>query len=638
MADETTIRELQAYEHIRRLAADYAHGVDKRDADRFGSVWCEDAEWQPMPDGDWARGREAIVTAIKAIWDGVAETHHWTANHSIEVDGDSATGLADADCVMCTPDGQLVPSGRHLPGRVRTARRQMGHQAADDARSTTISRSPSRDGMAAPVTAAAGNGELRSAPARPRRHGRQQDVSRAARTPRRGHRRRPRRDPRARRPERLRQVDARQDPGRLPRAGPGRRGARRRDPLSFGSPGGLPDGRHAVRAPGPRSGRLISRVGQLPARRAGTAVGCPARPQAPSVAVCGEDCARSATTSIPGRWSPIAGRVGTHGRGPGPGPRRLGARCHAARARRGRPRRCPGPRRRGCSPSLRRIAASRGRASCSSPTTSTRCCGSPIGSPCCATAGGWSRPRERAHPRPSRRADARPGAPRGRLHTPAATSATGRTPLLDVVRSPWRGRRRASTSTFAAGEVLGIAGLTGSGREEVAGLLAGRLPRGGHGQRRRSIAAARRSGRRHRRRAVLRAGRSGRQALLPTGTCPREPDGGRPVGVLADAADCAPARSGAKSSVGSTSSTIRTGQDRDRGDPAVGRQPAEGRHGPLAPGRRRRVLVLDEPTQGVDVGSKADIHRLVDQAVDTVARRSCCARPTPTSWPGWRPR
>jgi ketosteroid isomerase-like protein len=106
VADDSKIDELVAYEEIRRLAADYAHGVDKQDFERFMSVWTQGASWQPMPDGDWSRGNDAIAATIKGIWDTVAETHHWTANHSIRITGDTATGLADADCVSQTPDGQ----------------------------------------------------------------------------------------------------------------------------------------------------------------------------------------------------------------------------------------------------------------------------------------------------------------------------------------------------------------------------------------------------------------------------------------------------------------------------------------------------------------------------------------------------
>jgi uncharacterized protein (TIGR02246 family) len=106
VADESRIDELVAYEEIRRLVADYAHGVDKRDRDRFAAVWHEDAEWQPMPGGDWLKGRDAIVDALGPIWDGNRETHHWTSNHSIQVDGDSATGLVDLDCVLQTADAQ----------------------------------------------------------------------------------------------------------------------------------------------------------------------------------------------------------------------------------------------------------------------------------------------------------------------------------------------------------------------------------------------------------------------------------------------------------------------------------------------------------------------------------------------------
>jgi ribose transport system ATP-binding protein len=105
MDDDARLKVLEAYEQIRRLAADYAHGVDKRDRERFAAVWHDDASWLPMPDGDWLEGRDAIVGSLDGIWSGVNETHHWVSNHSICVDGDAATGLADVSVVMQTPDG-----------------------------------------------------------------------------------------------------------------------------------------------------------------------------------------------------------------------------------------------------------------------------------------------------------------------------------------------------------------------------------------------------------------------------------------------------------------------------------------------------------------------------------------------------
>jgi uncharacterized protein (TIGR02246 family) len=102
---EDKLRQLEAYEQIRRLVAEYALGFDRRDRERFASVWHEDASWQPMPGGDWVTGREAIVGAAAPVWDAVQETHHWMANHSIQVDGDSASAEVDADVVMQTADG-----------------------------------------------------------------------------------------------------------------------------------------------------------------------------------------------------------------------------------------------------------------------------------------------------------------------------------------------------------------------------------------------------------------------------------------------------------------------------------------------------------------------------------------------------
>jgi len=74
-----------------------------------------------------------------------------------------------------------------------------------------------------------------------------------------------------------------------------------------------------------------------------------------------------------------------------------------------------------------------------------------------------------------------------------------------------------------------------------------------------------------------------------------------------------PSRGDRSSSAGSTAwaCAARAGSGDRR---AVGRQPAEGGHrAPPAP--RVDILLLDEPTRGIDVASKAQIYQLIDELV-----------------------
>ena len=108
---EERLHDLEAYEEIRRLIADYAHGLDKRDFARFESIWASDARWRALPDQEWVTGRKEIVVAARKLLDPVNQSSHWTANLSIRVAGDTATGLVDADCVFSSADGSWFRLG-----------------------------------------------------------------------------------------------------------------------------------------------------------------------------------------------------------------------------------------------------------------------------------------------------------------------------------------------------------------------------------------------------------------------------------------------------------------------------------------------------------------------------------------------
>ena len=173
------------------------------------------------------------------------------------------------------------------------------------------------------------------------------------------------------------------------------------------------------------------------------------------------------------------------------------------------------------------------------------------------------------------------------------------------------------------GEVIGVAGLTGSGRDELASLLSGRLPRGGDvhvdgkpipaGQPHRAIDAGV---------CCVPADRAN-DALMPRSTV-------RENLTIADLSRFW------------SRGRLQSGQERDHAahwvrELDVRPANAEAIVAELSGGNQQkvvmarwlrvepRVLVLDEPTQGVDVGSKADIHHFIDQAAARGAATIVCS-------------
>lgn len=100
---------------LHRLAYRYCVGADHRDIDTWTSVWLPDAEWQVSPDRVFA-GIRAIRDAVQQQWAAFPVMQHSTTNHTIEVNGDRATGRSDVVVMVQLGDRIIEDAGRWVVG------------------------------------------------------------------------------------------------------------------------------------------------------------------------------------------------------------------------------------------------------------------------------------------------------------------------------------------------------------------------------------------------------------------------------------------------------------------------------------------------------------------------------------------
>lgn len=106
---------------IQRLVHEHCHGADKRDLERFASVWSHDAVWQ-VSEQQVFIGVEAICEAVEWQWRTFEQMHHWTANLVVDFQDDIAAGLADVDVTVQFADGTWMRGGgTYTDQYVRTA-------------------------------------------------------------------------------------------------------------------------------------------------------------------------------------------------------------------------------------------------------------------------------------------------------------------------------------------------------------------------------------------------------------------------------------------------------------------------------------------------------------------------------------
>ncbi|GAA4730421.1 hypothetical protein GCM10023216_22690 [Isoptericola chiayiensis] len=119
---EARLDRLESTYALQRIVAEYAHGADKRDPERFLAAFHTDGVW----DVGVARfvGHDEIRAAIERQWSSQPRMHHWTTNTSVSLLGpDCAEGTSDVTALTRRADGRwLLSAGSYLDTFERRAR------------------------------------------------------------------------------------------------------------------------------------------------------------------------------------------------------------------------------------------------------------------------------------------------------------------------------------------------------------------------------------------------------------------------------------------------------------------------------------------------------------------------------------
>jgi ribose transport system ATP-binding protein len=198
-------------------------------------------------------------------------------------------------------------------------------------------------------------------------------------------------------------------------------------------------------------------------------------------------------------------------------------------------------------------------------------------------------------------------------HTTATDAIADGAPPLASIRNLRGGAVHRLDLDVAPGEIVGVAGITGSGRENVLGLIAGQIPREG-GQ----IIVDGTPLENYDPRQAIRAG----IAFVPAERQLRGTVGPMTVRENLTISDVGrhflKGRLRRRSEVEETHGWIEQLSIKTSGPEAMIGSLSGGNQQKVMFGKALRLspklLLLDEPTQGIDIGAKDQIHRLIDEA------------------------